>query len=680
MSYNKKVWKSGDRITKEALNNMENGIEAAHQNSGGSGTSYDDTAIKADIQTLKTNEVNLVEDETSMEGIKDNEYPTLTTTNKTLIGGINELNTQYKDIANQLKNPGRNAYKVYNVLNYNISTDAEDNSPALQTLMNTVSSNGGGTIFFPIGTYNFKKAGQKYAIYAKSNVSIIGENIEKTILKCSEALPYALFYYMGDVDTPITGCSYSNFTVDGYSTGNNNSVEGKAFYYQYVKNSVFRDIILQGTVATALGIDYLDNVEINNVTCIDCGRTYTGTETGTSGIGIGTGGWENENFKITNCVTVGCGQYGIFIENQHTQGWGGNTENPKGCIISNCITRNGLNKGIGIRGGTNVIVSNCNSYENTQDGIYLENKCVNVKISNNNVIQNSGNGIVLATNTNSVDIDINDNLVKGNIKYGIDLETSTNGLMLRHNVTKNNSKGGLYSKTDITHSNTVANNNIFLDGENTINTMFINTTIYNDLIKDANADITAITCNNFSIKKGDTKSVNYSVLPKYADKSKVTISTTDTNITVNNDAKTITGVHEGTATITLSSGNITTTATVTVQPTSPQPTSEKVQILESSNFTKGYKLTPTGAQEVESISGVTDYIDVSNYTQYKASYTNATAIRIAQYNSNKTSLSTNFPIGGGITEFTSFMQGAKYIRIMITDCSTSSTVTLTLKK
>ena len=53
MSYNKKVWKSGDRITKEALNNMENGIYEAHQNSGGSGTSYDDTTIKKDINDLK---------------------------------------------------------------------------------------------------------------------------------------------------------------------------------------------------------------------------------------------------------------------------------------------------------------------------------------------------------------------------------------------------------------------------------------------------------------------------------------------------------------------------------------------------------------------------------------------------------------------------------------------------
>ena len=84
MSYNKKVWKSGDRITKEALNNMENGIEAAHQNSGGGGTSYDDTAIKNDINNIKT----------------DLGTEELTTTAKTVKGAVNEVAAQYKDIAN----------------------------------------------------------------------------------------------------------------------------------------------------------------------------------------------------------------------------------------------------------------------------------------------------------------------------------------------------------------------------------------------------------------------------------------------------------------------------------------------------------------------------------------------------------------------------------------------------
>ena len=86
MSYNKKVWKSGDRITKEALNNMENGIEAAHQNSGGSGTSYDDTEIKTDINTIKT----------------DLGTEELTTTAKTVKGAVNEVAAQYKDIAKKV--------------------------------------------------------------------------------------------------------------------------------------------------------------------------------------------------------------------------------------------------------------------------------------------------------------------------------------------------------------------------------------------------------------------------------------------------------------------------------------------------------------------------------------------------------------------------------------------------
>lgn len=51
MSYNKKVWKSGDRITKEALNNMENGIEAAHQNSGGTGSAAIVDNLNSDSST-----------------------------------------------------------------------------------------------------------------------------------------------------------------------------------------------------------------------------------------------------------------------------------------------------------------------------------------------------------------------------------------------------------------------------------------------------------------------------------------------------------------------------------------------------------------------------------------------------------------------------------------------------
>lgn len=83
-----------DGTGKSAKQELENKIEDVKN-------SLDAPTIKADIQTLKDNEITLVKDETSMEGIKDNEYPTLTTQDKTLIGSINEVNAQYKDIANE---------------------------------------------------------------------------------------------------------------------------------------------------------------------------------------------------------------------------------------------------------------------------------------------------------------------------------------------------------------------------------------------------------------------------------------------------------------------------------------------------------------------------------------------------------------------------------------------------
>lgn len=110
-----------DGTGKSAKQELEKKIEEAKNSS----TPYDDSVIKADIQTLKDNEVTLVKDETSMEGIKDNEYPTLTTQDKTLIGGINEVNTQCKDIAKQTITTEERT-KLTNLENYDDSSIKND--------------------------------------------------------------------------------------------------------------------------------------------------------------------------------------------------------------------------------------------------------------------------------------------------------------------------------------------------------------------------------------------------------------------------------------------------------------------------------------------------------------------------------------------------------------------------
>ena len=476
----------------------------------------------------------------------------------------------------------------YNVLDYGISTEAEDNRAALQSLIDTVNANGGGTIYFPNGTYNFKPtesgAWHAHSIVLKSNVSIIGENANTTILKCSEASTYALFYSRDkSSNAPLEGCTFSNFTIDAYSTGNTNKVWGKAFYCEYLRRCVFRDLILKGTIATALGIDFLDQVVIDNVTCIDCGRTFVSetSTSGTSGIGIGTGGWNDENFIITNCVCVGSGQYGIFIEDQHMFSGGDPKVTQKGCIISNCITRDGLYRGIGVRGGCHVIVENCISYNNTQDGFYADHICKNVKFNNNISVENKGNGALINSDEKSTEVTLDGNLIRDNTGYGIKLNTATDNLNLVSNITRGN-VAGLFGGI-LTHTDTVIKNNIFKDNTSIESTVFGGITTYNDLVNnssssDGSVTITAINSDTpISLVVDKSKTISFTVQPSNASKDKVTATTENTDI-ISISGFTITGLKAGTAVVVLSAEEGTVTKEVTVNVTEPTSTDANLVI------------------------------------------------------------------------------------------------------
>lgn len=493
-----------------------------------------------------------------------------------------------KQKAQARKNIGAGSATVYRATDYGISTEAEDNTPALQSLVYRVSAAGGGIVFFPIGVYNFKPGNltdkypyQKTAIMMTSNVSIVGENIEKTVLKQTVATPYSMFRKMSEPDAPITGCTFSNFTVDAYDTGDVNAVHGKAFFFQYVENCVFRDLILRGTVATAMGIDFLDRVVIDNVSCIDCGRTFTGNETGTSGIGIGTAGWENENFIITNCICDGCGQYGIFIENQGLFG-DGNVDYAKGCIISNCIVRNGLNKGIGVRGGENVTVIGCEVYENTSHGFYVDNNCKNVRITSCSSTKNGGNGICIEPDIASNRIIVRDCQFVDNTMEGISVNTAFQSMGLVSNYTAGNALG--LKMGEITMVDCAIKGNILFDGED-VNAVFVGNNKYNE----------------YAVLIPDIQSTSIS----------------------------------------------------------------------SDMYTDGYKLNPDGSVvATDGASVVLSYIDVSalgDTFKFTFNNTSGMAVRIAQYDYNKSSLGDNFELIWYATNPTSIsinkIPGCKYIRI-----------------
>ena len=374
------------------------------------------------------------------------------------LNGFETVETLNKNVeANFLKM--RDALGMYhNVLDYGITQDADDNSLKFQQMVNELSQNGGGTIYVPIGTYKFDTSNGQYiegtggckcCIKAKSNVSIVGESLTDSVFKMTghSSQGVCMFGYNSATNkTPIEGCTYRNFTVNGEEcTIDTYSSDGKAFFYQYVKNCVWRDLRLIGTPATSLGIDFLDNVVIDSIYCYESGRIHADNSPGGAGVGIGTGAWENENFIVRNCICDNCGHFGIFLEDQHIFGDAAHRTPtyPKGVIIANNICRNGRNYGFGVRGGQHVIFDGNEAYENANGGFFSDYQNKSIVIQNNLIRDNTGNGICLGNEkpgileTSFENVTIKDNVVIGN-KTGINIGQKTTNLNLIDNIVRDN--------------------------------------------------------------------------------------------------------------------------------------------------------------------------------------------------------------------------------------------------
>ena len=392
-------------------------------------------------------------------------------TNTNNITNINsKLNTNTSNIENITSQLEQNT-KYLNNIGFNfiqqggIKGDYGNNRVVLQTLIKTLNTMGGGTIFIPEGVYYIERPSNNasYCIKVLSNVSIRGAGRGRTILKCGkneDTSLYSLFWNC-DQDITKTNMKFEDFTVDMSEMGNKDtpySHKGKAFYVQRNTNSVYRDLELIGAPSTALGIDFLNNVIIDNVDCDTCGRLWTPNYTNSSGqkiegpggagIGIGTGFLPVENVKVVNCTCRKCGHFGIFFEHQALFGTG--TELSKGVIIANNIVTDSRCYGIGIRGGYNYTVSGNQVYGCAKDGIFLNSgengtepnnghllDLVNINITGNTCSDNKVNGITIDGSSKVNGIKINGNLVAGNKKYGIALGDRNVKIRDRNNISVN---------------------------------------------------------------------------------------------------------------------------------------------------------------------------------------------------------------------------------------------------
>lgn len=403
---------------------------------------------------------------------------------------VNDLEANYAPRLNEVTEQLAQKAKKHNydATEYGVKGDGVVNdAPALNTLINLVYEDGGGTIFLPKGVYKVTSK-----IVWKSTVSLMGDGIGKTIIKSVGTGFPAIGYNDNEVSSinPMLNCTFQNFEIDGIGVVDSTySIASKGIFIQYLRKCIFKDLYIHDTGATGLGVDFLDECIIDNVQVYNCGRKWT-NEAGGAGIGIGMGGLQKEKLIITNCQVDLAGNYGIFIESQPP----GGVPDYKmdGIIISDCIVTNGRNDGINLRAGgiidenspisENIVINNCIVENNTKNGISLMYFLNNVNIQNCITSGNGADGIFFEGNGNVNGISIKNNTIHANIRDGIRVALTSprtlQNLDIEGNQINKNNSGVYFASTGFVHSTKINNNKIY---DNTQYGLLLSTVNINDM-------------------------------------------------------------------------------------------------------------------------------------------------------------------------------------------------------
>jgi hypothetical protein len=274
---------------------------------------------------------------------------------------------------------GSGTVPFYNALDNGVSRDSgTDQSGNIQALINTVSSAGGGTIYFPEGVYSIKaRQGNQgsnppsdtsfyfTAFGVKSNITILGDGPGATIFRkmASDGPSYASTTLSGNVT--VTGSALGSSTVgladasafptEGYGlmvtganrcsikwtgkSGNNLTgctwqvgpdgtyTSGSAFTWE-ARNSASNRLITNFRMASPSGTAYDRNIQLRGFT-IDGNAANQATTGGQEGNGEQYGGIffrSVENF---------------VIENVEIMDWRGTASSGSdetfGCMLYNCL-------------------------------------------------------------------------------------------------------------------------------------------------------------------------------------------------------------------------------------------------------------------------------------------------------------------------------------------------------
>ena len=155
----------------------------------------------------------------------------------------NHINNHTPEInINEIKN-------LFNVKDFGAIGDFEhDDTQAIQACFEAIKNNGGGTAYFPSGTYKVSRTtlpGKSWCLLGVNNITLLGENKKNTFIKlASKQRGYTRLLILNDNrDIHINNITFDGNLIQQYNPDNPNEHLGGIFINQsinvHIKNSNF---------------------------------------------------------------------------------------------------------------------------------------------------------------------------------------------------------------------------------------------------------------------------------------------------------------------------------------------------------------------------------------------------------------------------------------------------------
>lgn len=283
---------------------------------------------------------------------------------------------------------------VANVLDYGASTAAADNTAAIQAAIDAMSAAGGGTVYFPAGTYNLQGT-----LTIKSNVSYKGDSGTSVLRVNSTPGPTYIF---NQASSDVDNVTWDGLTFDGSINYPVNSQVYKATYPN-VNNAIriggvkATNFLIQNCrfLSLSLGSIDINSPNANNISIVN-NYFYKGSYR-TNVIMFRAQGATTEAEKPSNLLVQGnhidiCGPqqfYDASKEDYCASCDGIQLDKCRDSVVANNFVRYTASIGIRVEDSIRIVVTGNSVLETGSTGIVVYKDCFDISVTNN-VVKNWG--------------------------------------------------------------------------------------------------------------------------------------------------------------------------------------------------------------------------------------------------------------------------------------------------